>query len=137
MAFEDKFRLSCHAVILREGAHETEVLLLKATYGMLSWGLPGGALEPAETIHQALIRECREELGLTINMSCLTGVYYHSAYDSQAFLFRCELGEADEIKLSDEHSEYQFMPISSLSVVQKTRVIDCIEFNGTVISRKF
>ncbi|PKG56733.1 NUDIX hydrolase [Shewanella sp. GutDb-MelDb] len=137
MAFEDKFRLSCHAVILRQGPHEAEVLLLKATYGTLSWGLPGGALEPAETIHQALIRECHEELGFTVNISCLTGVYYHSAYNSQAFLFKCEMNEFDEIKLSDEHSEYEFMPISSLSVVQRTRVVDCIEFNGIVISRKF
>ncbi|MCL1049712.1 NUDIX domain-containing protein [Shewanella abyssi] len=137
MAFDDKFRLSCHAVILREGANEAEVLLLKATYGSLSWGLPGGALEPAETIHQALIRECREELGLTIKINYLTGVYYHSAYDSQAFLFKCEMDEFDKIKLSDEHSQYLFMPISLLSAVQRTRVVDCIEFNGAVISRKF
>ncbi|QQX80680.1 NUDIX domain-containing protein [Shewanella sp. KX20019] len=137
MAFDDKFRLSCHAVVLREGGNETEVLLLKATYGSLSWGLPGGALEPAETIHQALIRECREELGFTIKINYLTGVYYHSQHDSQAFLFKCEMDEFDKITLSDEHSQYKFMPLSSLSAVQKTRVVDCIEFNGTVVSRKF
>ena len=54
MAFEDKFRLSSHAVITND---EGEVLLLKANYGDGNWGLPGGALEPNETIHEALIRE--------------------------------------------------------------------------------
>ncbi len=48
MAFEDTFRLSSHAVITNSA---DEVLLLKANYGDGSWGLPGGALEPSETIH--------------------------------------------------------------------------------------
>jgi len=42
------FRLSSHAVITNSA---DEVLLLKANYGDGSWGLPGGALEPSETIH--------------------------------------------------------------------------------------
>ena len=45
MAFDDKFRLSSHAVILNP---VDEVLLLKADYGSKSWGHPGGALEPDE-----------------------------------------------------------------------------------------
>ncbi|WP_373293461.1 hypothetical protein [Shewanella hanedai] len=40
MAFDDKFRLSSHAVIFDS---ENQVLLLKATYGGKHWGLPGGA----------------------------------------------------------------------------------------------
>ena len=54
MTLDDKFRLSSHAVILNP---DGQVLLLKADYGAKSWGLPGGALEPGETIHEALLRE--------------------------------------------------------------------------------
>lgn len=57
MAFNELFQLSSHAVILNEN---NQVLLLKANYGNCAWGLPGGALEPGETIHHALIRECLE-----------------------------------------------------------------------------
>ena len=53
MAFDDKFRLSSHGVFTD---NEGKVLLLKATYGTYGWRLPGGALDPTETIHEALIR---------------------------------------------------------------------------------
>jgi ADP-ribose pyrophosphatase YjhB (NUDIX family) len=39
------------------------------------WGLPGGAIEPGETIKQAAIREMEEETGLQIRISGLLGVY--------------------------------------------------------------
>ena len=51
MAFNDLYRLSSHAVILNE---RNEVLQLKATYSNRAWGLPGGALDMGETIHEAL-----------------------------------------------------------------------------------
>jgi len=135
MAFEDRFRLSSHAVITNELG---QVLLLKANYGNFAWGLPGGALEPGETIHEALLRECQEELGLEVNIHYLSGVYYHSAYQSQAFIFRCVFASADElIRLSHEHSEFAFHDIDTLSAVQQQRIKDCLNFNGVVVSGKF
>ncbi|WP_024873595.1 NUDIX hydrolase [Tolumonas lignilytica] len=134
MAFDDKFRLSSHAVILNSEGH---VLLLKADYGSKSWGLPGGALEPDETIHEALIRECREELGADILIHYLSGVYFHSAYNSQAFIFRCELPSPSNIIPSHEHSEFRYTSISELSAVQQQRISDCLNFSGVVTSAKF
>ncbi|WP_283627688.1 NUDIX hydrolase [Shewanella baltica] len=151
MAFNDTFRLSSHAVITNA---QGQVLLLKANYGNFAWGLPGGALEPGETIHEALVRECQEELGLSVQVNYLSGVYYHSAYQSQAFIFRCELvlselpdrpevakngAEAEllPIHLSHEHSEFAFHDIDTLSAVQRQRIKDCLNFNGVVMSAKF
>lgn len=151
MAFNDTFRLSSHAVITNA---QGQVLLLKANYGNFAWGLPGGALEPGETIHEALVRECQEELGLSVRVNYLSGVYYHSAYQSQAFIFRCELvlselpeghevakdGAENEplpIHLSHEHSEFAFHDIDTLSAVQQQRIKDCLNFNGVVMSAKF
>ena len=151
MAFNDTFRLSSHAVITNA---QGQVLLLKANYGNFAWGLPGGALEPGETIHEALVRECQEELGLSVRVNYLSGVYYHSAYQSQAFIFRCELvlselpdgpdvaknvaeDEPLPIQLSHEHSEFAFHDIDTLSAVQQQRIKDCLNFNGVVMSAKF
>ncbi|MFT6951938.1 MAG: 8-oxo-dGTP diphosphatase [Paraglaciecola sp.] len=134
MAFNDLFRLSSHAVITND---DGQVLLLKANYGDKHWGLPGGGLDPTETIHQALQRECQEELGCSVTVNYLSGVYFHSAYQSQAFIFRCELPESTQIILSDEHSEYAYFAVADLSVVQQQRINECLYFNGVVGSTAF
>ena len=134
MGFDDWFRLSVHAVITDA---ENRVLLLKATYGDEAWGLPGGALDPGETIHQGLVRECGEELGVEVRVVCLSGVYSHSAVRSHAFIFRCELPEGATIRLSDEHSEYRFQHPAALPPVQQRRVVECLEFSGEVRSAAF
>ena len=134
MAFEDHYRLSAHAVITNAQGH---VLQLKATYGALSWGLPGGALDPGETIHDCVARECREELGHDVAILHLTGVYHHAACNSHAFIFRCELPGKAEPVLSAEHSQAAFFPLDELSAVQRRRVDDCLRFAGIVASAKF
>ncbi|UCX04470.1 NUDIX hydrolase [Shewanella sp. HL-SH8] len=134
MAFNDMFRLSAHAVITND---EGQVLQLKATYGAKHWGLPGGALELGETIHQAVIRECLEELGCDIAIDYLSGVYYHGAYQSQVFIFKCNIMDVTMIALSSEHSEYQYFDIADLSTVQQIRVKACLDFSGKVDSKVF
>ncbi len=134
MAFDDRFRISSHAVILNA---QGEVLLLQASYGKQAWGLPGGALEPGETIHQALQRECLEELGVAVQIDCLTGVYYHAEYESQACIFRCRLPAGASLTLSDEHLAWRYWPLHDLSPVQRQRVADCLAFDGVVRSAAF
>lgn len=134
MAFHDFYRLSSHAVIFNQ---HCKVLLLKATYSDCAWGLPGGALDQGETIHQALIRECLEELDCHINIEYLSGVYFHSAMNSHAFIFKCTLEDESQIKLSEEHSAYQWFALDELSKVQRIRVEDCLHYNGQVMSRSF
>lgn len=134
MGFNDFYRFSVHAVISN---HEGKVLQLKSTYGDKSWGLPGGGVEPGETVHQAIKRECLEELGVRILVNALTGLYYHSSYNSQVGIFRCEIPKEDEICLSSEHSEYKWFGISELSKVQQLRVKDALEYTGQVVSRAF
>lgn len=133
MGFHDFYRMSSHAVITNQ---QQQILLLKATYADCVWGLPGGGLDQGETIHQALIRECTEELGCRVQIDYLSGVYYHSAVNSHAFIFRCQLNNPS-IQLSNEHSEYRWFDVAELSTIQKIRVQDCLDFTGEVISRSF
>ncbi|MFH7808428.1 NUDIX hydrolase [Acinetobacter sp. BSP-153] len=134
MAFQDFYRLSSHAVIINAVG---QVLLLKANYADQAWGLPGGALDMGETIHQALLRECQEELSCEVQIDYLSGVYFHAAVTSHAFIFRCHLAASTEIKLSDEHTAYAWFDLDQLSKVQRIRVEDCLNYTGTVQSRSF
>jgi len=134
MAYNDFFRLSSHAIITN---HEDKILLLKATYCDKQWGLPGGALEPEETIHEALLRECREELGITVNVLYMSGIYFHKAYNSHTCIFKCEMPQDSQIILSEEHSEFRFFSLDELTPIQRHRVIDCLQFDGMVKSAKF
>ncbi len=134
MGFDDTFRMSSHAVITDKKGH---VLMLKATYGSFGWGFPGGALDPGETVHEALIRECMEELGCEVRILYLSGIYHHSKVNSHALIFRCEIVGDEEITLSEEHSEWKYMPIGELSPTQRKRVEDCLSFEGEVRSETF
>ncbi|MES2317707.1 MAG: NUDIX domain-containing protein [Pseudomonadota bacterium] len=133
MGFDDQYRLGAHAVITNDRG---EVLMLKATYGAMGWGLPGGAMDRGETIHECVRRECMEELGLEVQVGHLTGVYYINAYNSQCFIFRCTL-PAGEIRLSSEHSAYRYFPLAELGADQRRRVEDCLRYVGVVFSQKF
>jgi 8-oxo-dGTP diphosphatase len=134
MGFNDTYKFGVHAVITNSEGH---VLLLKRTYGNKGWGLPGGGVDPGETIHQAILRECREEIGIKVYDVVLTGFYYHSSINAQVGIFRCFMPNDEEIMLSSEHSEYEWIHLSELSEVQRVRVIDALEFQGQITSRAF
>jgi 8-oxo-dGTP diphosphatase len=134
LGFNDTFRFGVHAMIFNA---EGNLLTLKRTYGNQGWSLPGGGVDPGETIHQALLRECREELGIEVQDPVLTGFYYHSQINAQVGIFRCSIPNDEEIKLSSEHSEYRWSPLSEISEVQRIRALDALEYRGQVFSRSF
>jgi len=110
---------------------------LKQTYTDKRWGLPGGKLEPGETVHVAIERECLEELGCNVIVRYMSGMYYHKEFNSHVCIFRCELSPDAAVKLSAEHSAYRYFALDELSPVQRHRVSDCIEFDGQVKSASF
>ena|SRR3990167_10249044 len=135
MAFDDFYRLSAHAVFTNDNG---KVLLLKATYAELRWGLPGGSIDPGETVHETLVRECQEELGLEdIKILYMSGIYFHHVHNTHACVFRCEMPRASRIVLSSEHSEYRYFSLDEMSEIQRQRVLECLQFDGTIKSAKF
>jgi 8-oxo-dGTP pyrophosphatase MutT (NUDIX family) len=52
-----------------------EGLLLQRRSDNGLWGLPGGSVEPGESVVEALVRDVREETGLEVQPTRLVGVY--------------------------------------------------------------
>jgi len=68
---EGKIRLGCSAIIFDDDG--SFLLTRRADNGQ--WCLPGGGIEPGESIEEACVREVFEETGLDVKIERLIGVY--------------------------------------------------------------
>lgn len=92
------------AVIVRDG----RVLLTRRLEGQHLaglWEFPGGKLEGGESPEEALVRECREECGIEVEVGGILDVTYHRYPEKDVLLlfYRCELraGEVRHLQVAD------------------------------------
>jgi ADP-ribose pyrophosphatase YjhB (NUDIX family) len=68
-----EIRVSVCAVV-RRSPESSEILLMRRSDNG-HWGLPGGYVEPGESVASAAAREVREETGFDVEIGRLVGVY--------------------------------------------------------------
>lgn len=118
------FRASVRAVIENSAG---EALLVRHVYGGRSWALPGGGLERGESVAEAVVRECREELGLAVTPVRVTGVYTKAGSPELVVVFACEAAPGEPLP-GPEISECRYFPLESpppgLGASIKSRISD-------------
>ncbi len=80
----------------------------------LLWEFPGGKVEPGETRQQALVRECREELGVTLEAGELFMEVTHTYPDLmiRLFLFHGRIASGTLERL--EHADLRWVTLAEL-----------------------
>jgi 8-oxo-dGTP diphosphatase len=81
----------------------------------LLWEFVGGKVEPGETKEQALIRECREELAITVSVGdvFMDVVYEYPDIKVHLTLFQASVAEGVPQKL--EHNDIRWIPVMEIS----------------------
>lgn len=79
------------------------------------WDIPGGRLNPGENPFTGLQRECQEEVGIAVEILLPFAIQHFTRDDGQIItmlIFLCR-PLSDQIKLSEEHTEYQWLDLTA------------------------
>ncbi len=99
-------------------------LLLQQRSDGGQWGLPGGSVEIGESVSAAVVREVREETGLTVSLKRLVGVYSEPALQVVRYpdgnvwhyvnvCFECA-ARSGELTTCDETLDLRYFPVGRL-----------------------
>lgn len=108
--------------IMRDG----KVLLIKRAYAPYQhlWTLPGGRIEPGESIEQCAIREIAEEVGLTIR-NPRPVLVQSLGRDGTFRLAVFATGDfTGQVRASDEVADHKWLPPSALPALRTTSRLD-------------
>lgn len=104
------FRVSVSALIFDGGR-----ILLAHRRAIDWWNLPGGAVDPGETVDEALRREIYEETGLEAEVGQLVGVYSKPLKQEVVLSFRCRVsGGTPGTILDDDIDESRYFALDEL-----------------------
>jgi 8-oxo-dGTP diphosphatase len=103
------YNIGVGGAVVRDG----QLLLVRraSRHGRGNWQLPGGFIEPDETIEQAVVREVAEETGVTAQVEAVLGL--RSRYDPESgngvyivLLLQPVTGEPTADGCEVDHAEY-------------------------------
>jgi len=127
-----KFHVAAHALIQKDGKYLVTRRSAMNDYMPLKWDVPGGGVDPGETMEKTLVREVKEETGLTINIRQVLHLYVNLAEfpKRQTFqaVYLCDYVGGDIQLNPEEHDAYLWLN------KEEMRTIDAIAFLKDFIS---
>ena len=114
--------LTADWVVVTAGIRPPLVLLIRRGHSPYagSWALPGGFIEPGETIEAGAARELREETGLVVSGARLVGVFGDPGRDPRGWTVSVAFGvlvdpiEARGARAGDDAATLAWWPLNEL-----------------------
>ena len=118
-----QFKLAISAFIKYEGPkneHKGKYLLIQRSENCNNfkgaWETPGGKIDDGESFEDALVREIREETGLSVIFDSVAGAVDFDIPAKPdiriAVLYMKAHTDSVDVKISDEHQDYKWLLIS-------------------------
>ncbi|MBD3187288.1 NUDIX domain-containing protein [Candidatus Bathyarchaeota archaeon] len=121
--YPPRYAVTADAIITRINGSQKEIVLIKRANPPFKgeYALPGGFVDPDETVEQACIREALEETSLEVEIGSLVGIYSAPGRDPRgrtitaAFLCMVKDGE---LQPSDDAAEANWIKASQLGAMR-------------------
>lgn len=133
-------RAAIKASVLVLSPNGQEAVLVKPKKRGRDWELPGGRIDPGESLCDGACREVFEETGIRIQLESTVAIYKFASRDDLMFLF---LGRWLEGMLQpdpDEIANACWEPLETASAkihskLNRQRFHDCVQFGGAPVYR--
>jgi ADP-ribose pyrophosphatase YjhB (NUDIX family) len=106
---------------------EDSLLMVKQDYGARYWSLPGGIVEPGESLDEAAIREVREETGLEVRIRRVVGLYSKPNEGALAVTFDAEVVGGSLNSPTDEIAACHYFPLNQLPLHVRSHLRQRVE----------
>lgn len=90
------------AIIIENGK---TLLMHRNKYGSQYYTLVGGRVDGSETLEQTLVREIREETGLTVTAARLVYYEQHPEPYNEQYIYLCEVAPHAGVAIQDDSEE--------------------------------
>ncbi len=95
-------KIAVRAIVIKD---DNILVMYRNKYGSQYYTLVGGRADNSETAEQALVREVKEETGLTIISSRLVFTEKHRGFYSDQYIYLCEVSPSTELRVQESSEE--------------------------------